>query len=118
MAVPDRDTVYTREDTRAVYTREGSGTGWFIGIIVALALLAIGYMVFSAGSTPSSTTDINVTTPPAIQTTPADPITTPAPHPEAPAPMTSAPATDAPVLATPRPTPPSSPSLFPPSRPP
>ena len=86
MAVPDRDTVYNREDNRAVYTREGSGTGWFIGIIVALALLAIGYMVFSAGNSPAPTTDIDVTSPPAV-TTPADPIITdPAPLTEAPAP--------------------------------
>lgn len=30
------------------YERESSATGWFVGIIVMLALLAIGYLVFSA----------------------------------------------------------------------
>jgi len=119
MAGPDRDQVYNREDNRAVYTREGSGTGWFIGIIVALALLAIGYMVFSAGNSPAPTTDLNVTTPPAVET-PADPIiTNPAPLTESPAPLAeptpapseppaaSAPATEpaTPAPATPAPSP-------------
>jgi hypothetical protein len=45
----DKDTVHTR----TVYTRESSSTGWFVGIIVALALLAIGYLVFTANSGPS-----------------------------------------------------------------
>lgn len=31
---------------------ESTGTGWFVGIIVALALLAIGYLVFSANHHP------------------------------------------------------------------
>ena len=96
MAGPDRDTVYNREDNRAVYTREGSGTGWFIGIIVALALLAIGYMVFSAGNAPAPTTDIDVTSPPPVIETPADPnITNPAPLNEAPALVEPAPAPSA-----------------------
>ncbi len=91
MATPERDTVYTTDGTnRSVYTRESSSTGWFVGIIVALALLAIGYLVFSANSGPSTTTvDVNNT--PAV-TAPAD--TTPAP---APAPMTEAPATTEPA---------------------
>ena len=55
MANPERDTVYTNDGNRTVYTRESSGTGWFVGIIVALALLAIGYLVFSANSGPSTT---------------------------------------------------------------
>ena len=66
MAVPERDTVYTTDDglnrTTTTYTRESSATGWFVGIIVALALLAIGYLVFSANSGPStSTTTVNNT---------------------------------------------------------
>ena len=83
MAVPERDTVYSSDDTnRTVYNRESSATGWFVGIIVALALLAIGYLVFSANSGPStSTTTVNNT--PAIE----------APATPAPAPMTEAPAT-------------------------
>src|SRR5689334_9687280 len=82
MAVPERDTVYSSDDNRTVYTRESSATGWFVGIIVALALLAIGYLVFSANSGPStSTTTVNNT--PAIE----------APATPAPAPMTEAPAT-------------------------
>jgi hypothetical protein len=100
MAIPERDTVYTNDGNRTVYTRESSGTGWFVGIIVALALLAIGYLVFSANSGPSTTVDVNSTTP-AIEA-PADPAVAPAPMTEAPAapatdaaPMTVAPATDA-----------------------
>lgn len=100
MATPDRDTVYTTDGVnRTTYTRESSATGWFVGIIVALALLAIGYLVFSANSTPSTTTvDVNNT--PAV-TAPADvaPMTeAPAAVPEA-APMTEAPV--APVDAAP-----------------
>jgi len=82
MAVPERDTVYSSDDAnRTVYTRESSATGWFVGIIVALALLAIGYLVFSANSGPSTTTTVNNT--PAVE----------APATPAPAPMTEAPAT-------------------------
>ena len=55
MAIPERDTVYSNDGTnRTVYSRESSSTGWFVGIIVALALLAIGYLVFSANSGPST----------------------------------------------------------------
>lgn len=111
MANPDRDTVYTNDGTnRTVYTRESNSTGWFVGIIVALALLAIAYLVFSANSQPStSTVDINntpaVTTP--LPSAPADTTTTPmAPAdnttinnnvaPSTPADTTTAPATTAP----------------------
>ncbi|SEQ04640.1 hypothetical protein SAMN05428969_1694 [Devosia sp. YR412] len=99
MAIPERDTVYTNDGNRTVYTRESSGTGWFVGIIVALALLAIGYLVFSANSGPSTTVDVNAA--PAGIEAPADPAIAPAPMTEAPAapadaaPMTSAPAVDA-----------------------
>lgn len=107
MAVPERDTVYTTDDglnrTTTTYTRESSATGWFVGIIVALALLAIGYLVFSANSGPStSSTTVNNT--PAIEApatgTETAPMTeAPAAAPEA-TPM--APATDAaPVDAAP-----------------
>lgn len=65
MATPDRDTVYTNDGTnRSVYTRESNSTGWFVGIIVALALIAIAYLVFSANSQPSLT----ATTPAAVVT--------------------------------------------------
>ena len=74
MATPERDTVYTRDGNRTVYTRESNGTGWFVGIIVALALLAIGYLVFSANSGPSTTVDVNGA--PAVET----PATDPAPY--------------------------------------
>ena len=117
MATPDRDTVYSNDGVnRTVYTRENNSTAWFVGIIVALALLAIAYLVFSANSQPS-TVDINnspaVTTPapgdtlpaPADTTTtpmaPADTTTTPAPA--APAETTPAPATTAPAETTPAP---------------
>jgi hypothetical protein len=105
-AVPERDTVYTTDDglnrTTTTYTRESSATGWFVGIIVALALLAIGYLVFSANSGPSTSTTVNNT--PAIEApatgTETAPMTeAPAAAPEA-TPM--APATDAaPVDAAP-----------------
>src|SRR3569833_3999982 len=76
VANPDRDTVYTNDGTnRTIYSRESNSTGWFVGIIVALALLAIAYLVFSANSQPSSTTVVN--TPPATATAPADTTTTP-----------------------------------------
>lgn len=39
-------------EARTFYTRENNGTGWFVGIIVALALLAIGYLVFSTDNPP------------------------------------------------------------------
>lgn len=92
MATPERDTVYTRDGNRTVYTRESNGTGWFVGIIVALALLAIGYLVFSANSGPSTTVDVNGA--PAVETPATDPAMAPAPMTEAPA-VETAPATDA-----------------------
>src|SRR5215217_390696 len=99
MAIPERDTVYTNDANRTVYTRESSGTGWFVGIIVALALLAIGYLVFSANSGPSTSVDSNTTT---LEAPATNPSTAPAPMTEAPAgdttvnvtPQTAAPATD------------------------
>lgn len=100
MATPERDTVYTNDGNRTVYTRESNGTGWFVGIIVALALLAIGYLVFSANSGPATTVDVNTT--PAVEAPVTDPALAPAPMTEAPAapatdaaPMTEAPAVDA-----------------------
>jgi len=50
------------QDNKPAYTRESSATGWFVGIIVALALLAIGYLVFTQNSTPPAA-------PPAATTT-------------------------------------------------
>ena len=79
MANPDRDTVSYNDGTnRTVYTRESNSTGWFVGIIVALALLAIAYLVFSANSQPS-TTSTTVNNTPAVTTpsAPADTTTTP-----------------------------------------
>lgn len=116
MANPDRDTVYTNDGTnRTIYSREGNSTGWFVGIIVALALLAIAYLVFSANSQPNTAVDVNntpaVTAPlPGTDTTvvvpPADTtIVTPnetaptAPAASTPAPATSAPASPAPSVA-------------------
>jgi hypothetical protein len=85
MAIPERDTVYNTDTTRTTYVRESSGTGWFVGIIVALALLAIGYLVFSANS--GSSTGGNTAAPAAM--------TEPAAEPAMSAPAAStAPATD------------------------
>lgn len=106
MAIPERDTVYTNDGTnRTVVTRESSSTGWFVGIIVALALLAIGYLVFSANSGPAvPANSVNVNNTPAV-TAPADTTTTPAPMTEAPATGTQttpmAPATDSMTPAAP-----------------
>jgi hypothetical protein len=98
MANPERDTVYTNDANRTVYTRESSGTGWFVGIIVALALLAIGYLVFSANSGPATSTTGGA---PAIEA-PADATGATAPMTAAPtAPGTdAAPANTAPVTET------------------
>lgn len=113
MAIPERDTVYSNDGVnRTVYTRESNSTAWFVGIIVALALLAIAYLVFSANTQPSNMT---VNTPPATTDTtvlpPADntaPMTPVEPAPTAPvetAPTeTTPPATDlsiAPQVDTP-----------------
>lgn len=117
MATPERDTVYTNEGTnRTVYTRESNATGWFVGIIVALALAAIAYLVFAANNAPRTEVDINGT--PAVTAPATEPATTPAPMTEAPAveapatetmtapaPMTEAPAVEAPAPATPAPAP-------------
>lgn len=90
MATPDRDTVYTTDGVnRTTYTRESSATGWFVGIIVALALLAIGYLVFSANSTPS-TTSVDVNNTPAVTAPAPSTDTTVTPSTEAPAPATDA----------------------------
>ena len=101
MATQERDTVYSPDGTnRTVYTRESNGTGWFVGIIVVLALLAIGYLVFSANSGPSTAVDTGAS--PAVTSTDSG-VTAPAPMTEAPAtetapaPMTEAPATPAPA---------------------
>jgi S1-C subfamily serine protease len=40
--------------SETTYTAESNGTGWFVGIIVALTLLAIGYLVFSANDRPAA----------------------------------------------------------------
>jgi hypothetical protein len=48
------------EESPYVYTRESNGTGWFVGIIVALALLAIGYLVFSASTSGSEVCSVAI----------------------------------------------------------
>ena len=94
MATPERDTAYTNDGSRTVYTRESNGTGWFVGIIVVLALLAIGYLVFSANSGPSTSVDTGAS--PAVTST--DSTAAPAPMTEAPAPDAApAPMTEAPA---------------------
>jgi hypothetical protein len=125
VANSDRDTIYSNDGVnRTVYTRENNSTAWFVGIIVALALLAIAYLVFSANTQPA-TVDINnspaVTTPAPVDTlpapadtnttpmAPADTTTTPmapadtAPAETTPAPADAAPADTAPAPATPAP---------------
>lgn len=100
MATPERDPVYTNDANRTVYARESNGTGWFVGIIVVLALLAIGYLVFSANSGPSTAVDTSTGAPAITDSTTAPAPMTEAPATEtAPAPMTEAPATPAPEAA-------------------
>ena len=102
MATQDRDTVYSKDGTRTVHTtRESNGTGWFVGIIVVLALLAIGYLVFSANSGPT-TTSVDVNTAPAVEA-PAEPAMAPAPMTEAPAAPAATPMTDAAPVTEPAP---------------
>lgn len=110
MANPDRDTVYTNDGVnRTIYSRESNSTGWFVGIIVALALLAIAYLVYSANTQPSTVTVDNspaVTTPAPAETAPMAPADTlPAPVETAPVETTPAPAdtTVTPVPAEPTP---------------
>ena len=105
MANPDRDTAYSNDGVnRTVYTRESNSTGWFVGIIVAMALLAIAYLVFSANSQPS-TVDVNnsptVTTPAPADTLPAPADTTTTPM--APADTTTTPMAPADTTTTPAP---------------
>jgi len=52
MSEPDRETV--------IVDRGGSGAGVIIGIVVVLALLAIGYLVFFNGEPTSGTLDVDV----------------------------------------------------------
>ena len=91
MAIPERDTIYSADTpNRTVYTRESNATGWFVGIIVALALLAIGYLVFSANNSGPAPTTVDVNNTPAITTqVPADTSTQPMTD------STTAPMTDA-----------------------
>lgn len=106
MSMPERDTVYTSDrTTRPVYTRESSATGWFVGIVVALALLAIGYLIFAANTTPAPT-GVEINNSPAIEapaTSPMveAPVTGTEPTPMAPATETPAPVETAPVEAAP-----------------
>jgi hypothetical protein len=97
MATPDRDPLYGNDTNRTVYTREGNGTAWFIGIIVVLALLAIGYLVFSAnsGSAPSGSVDTG-NSPAVTAPAPSTDTTTPAPSTDT-TPMTTPEATPAPT---------------------
>ncbi|MEO6395133.1 MAG: hypothetical protein ABIO40_04405 [Devosia sp.] len=101
MAAQDRDPLYTNDGVnRTVYARESNSTGWFVGIIVALALLAIAYLVFSANSQPVTTTNLDVNTPATTVVPPADTNTTPM-APADTAPANTAPADTAPVDAAP-----------------
>lgn len=108
MATQERDPLYPNDSaTRTtIYNRESNSTAWFVGIIVALALLGIAYLVFSANSQPATTT-LDINTPPASVTVlpPADTNTTPmAPADTTPA-TPIAPAPAEPTPATPVPTP-------------
>ena len=114
MSMPERDTVYTTDrSTRPVVTRESSATGWFVGIVVALALLAIAYLIFSANTTTTTPANVEVNNTPTIEAPATAPMveapvtgteTTPmAPASEAPAPVEAAPADAAPATEAPAP---------------
>jgi cytoskeletal protein RodZ len=111
MSMPERDTVYNSDrSTRPVYTRESSATGWFVGIVVALALLAIGYLIFAA-NTATAPTGVQVNNTPVVEAPATSPMveapatgteTTPmAPATDTPAPVETAPVETAPVEAAP-----------------
>ena len=100
MATTERETINKSDGTTTTYTRESRGTGWFVGVIVVLALLAIGYLIYSSNM--GTTTDfgdvapsVETTTAPAVTAAP----TTVAPAPAAPAP--AAPAAAAPATTAP-----------------
>jgi cytoskeletal protein RodZ len=77
MAVPDQDAAYSASQlNQHVHTRGSSTTGWFVGIVVAVALLAIGYLVFSASSGPATNSSTTINNTPAV-TAPADTSTQP-----------------------------------------
>ena len=60
------DKLYERnaeEQHKRRIEHDASSTGWFVGIIVALAILAIGYLVFRANETSTLVTAIT----PAVQ---------------------------------------------------
>ena len=91
MATTERETITNSDGTTTTYTRESRGTGWFVGVIVVLALLAIGYLIYSSNM--GTTTDFGDVAP-SVETTTA-PAVTAAPTtvaPEAAAPANAAPA--------------------------
>lgn len=72
MAISQRDDIYAREAAREQHRSENRGTGVFVGIIVAFALVAIGYLVFSANSTPTNpAAPVTINTAPAMESAPA-----------------------------------------------
>ena len=46
--MPHNDEDEINAALRGDYNETSGGTRWFVGIIIALALVAIGYLVFSA----------------------------------------------------------------------
>lgn len=101
MATTERETINKSDGTTTTYTRESRGTGWFVGVIVVLALLAIGYLIYSSNM--GTTTDfgdvapsVETTTAPAVTAAPATVApAAPAASAPAPAPAATAPATAA-----------------------
>ena len=103
MATPERDTVYDSDRSqRPVYVELSSATGWFVGIVVALAILAIGYLVFSANTGTQPAGEVNINNTPTIEApaTPA-PATDTTPMVDQSAPATPAPADTAPANTAP-----------------
>ncbi|AEQ52104.1 hypothetical protein [Pelagibacterium halotolerans] len=106
MADIDRDyTDRNRTERERVYAvNSGGSAGWWIGGVLVLAVLIIGFIALSGGEpAPVETTPTAVeTTPPATETAP---VTEPAPAveaaPEAAAPVETAPAETAPAEAAP-----------------
>jgi hypothetical protein len=112
MAEIDRDyTDRNRTERERIYAvNSGGSAGWWIGGVLVLAVLIIGFIALSGGEpAPVDTAPTAVeTTPPAVEPAPMTetaPVTEPAPAveaaPEAAAPVETAPAEAAPEAAAP-----------------
>ncbi|MCS6758468.1 MAG: hypothetical protein MO852_04960 [Candidatus Devosia euplotis] len=82
MATNERDTVYSNDGNRTVYTRESNGTGWFCGHHCCSSPAGHWLSRLLGQLGPATTVDVKNT--PAMEST-TDPALAPAPMTEAPA---------------------------------